>query len=525
MPQRKSIPVSQKAALRAHKRLYPSATQKQLCEWFKATYDHTLSSGLISDILSPKYSHLDTDSLPSRDSRDSRDSKRQRREHWPELEEALFEWILCVEEQIPISAEVIRQKAQFFWGGIYPEKEMPTFSNGWLHNFQARKSIKWYQQHGESGDIPMMAEQEMSEVKQVLGTFSPKDQFNCDETGLFWKQTPARSFSTRQLPGRKKEKARISALFCCNADGSEKLAPWFIGTAKNPQAFRAAGINIQNLDLVWRSNQKAWITTKIFMEFLRWFDRQMTGRSVVLLMDNFSAHQAALAEIYTSGYLLQNTLIIWLPAHSTSRYQPLDQGIIHSWKMHWKRYWVCYILHEFEANWNPLSTINILKAIRWGIRSWKFDVSQQTIQNCFKKALDSQQPYQEPIDSTVMNKIQQIFSLLQLSTPIQDLMDIKAFLNPADEVIQDSPNEVDNQILAQYAPAEEKDDSDEELEILPKVSSDEAIRAIQQLHLYEEQQAEGSSTFIHELDKHEQVLWSRKLAMQSQRDIRSYFGS
>ena len=124
-----------------------------------------------------------------------------------------------------------------------------------------------------------------------------------------------------------------------------------------------------------------------------------------------------------------------------------------------------------------------------------------------------------------MYKIQQTFSLLQLSTPIQDLMDMKTFSNPADEVVWDSPNEVDNQILAQYAPAEEKDDSDEELEILPKVSLDEAIRAIQQLHLYEEQQAEGSSTFIHELDKHEQVLWSRKLAMQSQHDIRSYFGS
>ena len=106
-----------------------------------------------------------------------------------------------------------------------------------------------------------------------------------------------------------------------------------------------------------------------------------------------------------------------------------------------------------------------------------------------------------------MNEIQQAFSLLQLSTPIQDLMDIKTFLNPAGEVVQDNPNEVDNQILAQYAPAEEKDDSDEELEILPKVSLDEVIR------VYEEQQAEGSSTFIHELDKHEQVLWSRKLAM------------
>ena len=134
MSQRKSISVSQKAVLHAHKHLYSSATQKQLCEWFKATYDHILFSGLISDILFLKYSHLDSDSLPSWDCCDSQDSKHQHHEHWSELEEALFEWILCVEEQIPISAEVIRQKAQFFWGGIYPEKEMPTFSNDWLHN-------------------------------------------------------------------------------------------------------------------------------------------------------------------------------------------------------------------------------------------------------------------------------------------------------------------------------------------------------------------------------------------------------
>jgi hypothetical protein len=85
MPQRKSIPTSQKAALRARKRLYPNATQKDLREWFKDTYDHTLSSGLISDILSRKYDYLDADSLPTRD------AKRQRHENWLELENALFE--------------------------------------------------------------------------------------------------------------------------------------------------------------------------------------------------------------------------------------------------------------------------------------------------------------------------------------------------------------------------------------------------------------------------------------------------
>ena len=94
----------------------------------------------------------------------------------------------------------------------------------------------------------------------------------------------------------------------------------------------------------------------------------MTGLKVALLIDNFSAHHAA-AAILTGENLLQNTLNIWLPANSTSRYQPLDQGIINFWKAHWKWYWIKYILYEFEANRNPVDTMNVLKAIRWGLRS------------------------------------------------------------------------------------------------------------------------------------------------------------
>jgi hypothetical protein len=108
MPQRKPILTSQKAALRARKRLYPNATQKDLREWFQDTYNHTLSSGLISDILSRKYDYLDADSLPSRD------AKRQRRENWPELEKALFEWIIRVEGQIPISQSLFDKRLSLF---------------------------------------------------------------------------------------------------------------------------------------------------------------------------------------------------------------------------------------------------------------------------------------------------------------------------------------------------------------------------------------------------------------------------
>ncbi|EYE93883.1 uncharacterized protein EURHEDRAFT_413885 [Aspergillus ruber CBS 135680] len=140
--------------------------------------------------------------------------------------------------------------------------------------------------------------------------------------------------------------------------------------------------------------------------------------------------------------------------------------------------------------------MNVLKAIRWGLQGWEYGVSGRAIQNCFQKAPDSQIQYQEPVDTAVMDDIQASFSQLQLSTPIQDLMDIKAFLNPR---------------------------GGQELEILPKVSAEEAIAAIQRLRLYEEQQVEGSPAFIREVERHERIIWRRKLDLQSQRDIGSYF--
>ena len=85
-----------------------------------------------------------------------------------------------------------------------------------------------------------------------------------------------------------------------------------------------------------------------------------------------------------------------------------------------------------------------------------------------------------------MNDIQALFSQLQISMLVQELMDIKAFLNPKEEAVQDTPDDIESQVLAQYMP-EIEEDSEEELEILPKVSIEEAIASIQKLHLYEEQ--------------------------------------
>ena len=79
-------------------------------------------------------------------------------------------------------------------------------------------------------------------------------------------------------------------------------------------------------------------------------------------MDNFSAHVAAVEASRTRP--LQNTVICWLPPNATSKVQPLDQGIIRTWKAYYRKRWLMYMVDQFEAGRNPLKTTNVLKAIR-----------------------------------------------------------------------------------------------------------------------------------------------------------------
>ena len=89
-----------------------------------------------------------------------------------------------MEGQIYISAEIIWHKAEHFWVIMYPGMEKPTFSNGWLHQFQSQRSIRWHEQYGEAGDVPKQAEQEMMFIQQALSAYSLKNQFNYNKTVL-----------------------------------------------------------------------------------------------------------------------------------------------------------------------------------------------------------------------------------------------------------------------------------------------------------------------------------------------------
>ena len=68
--------------------------------------------------------------------------------------------------------------------------------------------------------------------------------------------------------------------------------------------------------------------TDIMVDCLERFNRKMAHRKcrVVLLLDNFSAHQAAVAQL-GGDEGLSNIQILWLPKNVASAFQP-NKGII-----------------------------------------------------------------------------------------------------------------------------------------------------------------------------------------------------
>lgn len=80
-------------------------------------------------------------------------------------------------------------------------------------------------------------------------------QYNCDETGLFWKATPERSLSAHRIADIKSDKTRITLHFCVNATGNHKLKPWIIGRYQKPACFRAARMDPERLDCIYRWNK------------------------------------------------------------------------------------------------------------------------------------------------------------------------------------------------------------------------------------------------------------------------------
>ena len=103
-------------------------------------------------------------------------------------------------------------------------------------------------------------------------------------------------------------------------------------------------------------------------------------------------------------------------------------------------------------------------------------------------------------------------------------MDINNFINPIKErEALEEPENIIEHVAAQFA---EQDESDEELGVeQPKIKISEALAALQQLQLYEEQQDGGNSSLLCALNKYEQQIQNRRINKREQTSITAFFNA
>ncbi|EFX67751.1 hypothetical protein DAPPUDRAFT_63746, partial [Daphnia pulex] len=186
--------------------------------------------------------------------------------------------------------------------------------------------------------------------------------FNMDETGLFFRALPTRTYVCREEGQRKtvrgtkalRAKDRLTLVLCANATGTCKIDPLLVGSAKNPHCFRdqQSPVPYVNLKNAWvdREIYRGW-WNNIFLPAIR----KHTKEPVALLMDNCSGHDPSCAD--PTGQVE----IIFFPPNCTSVFQPLDQGIITTLKTLYKR----EMLSSFAAAYEKFEELQELAKKVW----------------------------------------------------------------------------------------------------------------------------------------------------------------
>ncbi|UYV62857.1 TIGD6 [Cordylochernes scorpioides] len=204
--------------------------------------------------------------------------------------------------------------------------------------------------------------------------YDPTNIYNADETGLFFQLIPDRTLAHKDenCRGVKRMKQRITVLLCCNSTGTDKRRLLIIGKSAKPRCFRNFSPHFY---CTYTSNSKAWMTSSIFREWLLQFNKQLVseGRRILLLLDNATS-------LCVPNDGLSNIKIHFLPPNMTASLQPLDSGIIKSFKAQYRKLQLQKMVELADAH---LPTeLRLDYAVRYCKMAWD-SVSPDSIRNCW----------------------------------------------------------------------------------------------------------------------------------------------
>ncbi|XP_077584094.1 uncharacterized protein LOC144204163 [Stigmatopora nigra] len=331
-----------------------------------------------------------------------------RNKHIVRMESALVRWIHdCRKKKIPLDTNIMRNKARILYqefAGVSdlveksgneapqpgPSKEPVEFlaSKGWFDRFKKRYQLKKVSPHWESASADVAAAQKYPETFKSLiqeNDYKPEQVFNVRETGLFWKNLPARVFGTKSEvlpPGLKGHNDRVMLIMCGNAAGF-LMKPALVHKIANPRCLKFKDKNL--LPVFWMQSSKVTATKTLLTEwFLESFIPQAKSYlsekgldfRICLMMDNADGHPLDLS--------YEGVQIEVLPTDV----QPLAQGLIRTFKTLYTRFTMQYIADTCGADekitaveaWKKFNIATSLEVIHTCLEELK----PETLKSCWE---------------------------------------------------------------------------------------------------------------------------------------------
>lgn len=134
---------------------------------------------------------------------------------FPDVEDALLIWLHDARSRcIPVNGILLRKRAEQL--ALILGADEFKCSEGWLNRFKSRHGITFKCISGESDSVDdgVVADWVGESLPALLAGYEPRNVFNADESGLFYKLKPGRTYCFAGDPchGGKRLKERISVL-------------------------------------------------------------------------------------------------------------------------------------------------------------------------------------------------------------------------------------------------------------------------------------------------------------------------
>ncbi|XP_045167549.2 tigger transposable element-derived protein 4-like [Mercenaria mercenaria] len=346
---------------------------------------------------------------------------------------------------------------------------------GWLSRFKDRHNISFRSVCGEAKSVDTNTDamkQWEGSLSALLEKYDPECIYNADETGIFYKMLPDKTleFKNVDCSGGKRSKERLTVLVCANMTGTDKLPLFVIGKSAKPRCFK----NKQTLPTKYSSNAKAWMTSEIFIAWLKDLDAALNKRrrNIALVVDNCPAHP--------NFKKLEHIELVFLPPNTTSKTQPMDQGVIQNLKVHYRKR---VVISQVAAIENKEEfTINVLDALRFLQQSWEC-VTSTTISNCYRHAGFSTERLETPQEAETLDDEDELddIPLAKLVTmgyrdTLSDFIQFSEDL-PTSEALTDDAI-VSSVIESRQEVDADADEDDDDVSNTPTRTVDDAMQAL-----------------------------------------------